>query len=636
MRQSPTRGAQAQNTSAETRKRKQLSALDVSSKKNQGIPLTPASSSSNSRNSVQIDQAIEAQPTSAMETVPPSIGTPWSTTPTIGPAAPTEELAERQRKYQYSYSKNIKSPFLDTMPAEQFPSTEWGEKGIDILKNLGEDSISHIFRAILRSSDSETEVHPKDIDGYLDTLYDSVSSVQSVALLNSDEAFGYWRLAGPNPVSIEPCKSLSHIHFPENMQQGCARKSYESRIRDALRDSRLYQVDYTAFQNFTPSKATKFTMAAIALFEIPSDRLCRERYSLDPLAIQVMCKTSKPQIIFPCDGAQWKIAKCIFSSLDGDYHEAIVHLGRTHLVMESFMVATYRQLPGKHPLFQLLSPHLEGTAFINNAADKDLIGPGGIVEQLVSQKIGEVNDFVGKSVCEFLKQDLTFPALIKAQGMTQDAFPANFPYRDDGMLIWNAIHTWANDFVEIFYPSDSSIKADEYLAAWVSEMVHGGMIAWLQDFQFTKSALVDLLSAIIFTGSAGHASVNFPQRNLMQYTPAWPLGMYNTPPIAKTADETDYLTYLPPVEMAREQARTGFLLGGVHYTQLGNYEGDLLSDRRTKMAHRIFKNNLDAAAIEIEKRNEARVRAWGNSNPDAKAFAYTQFMPEGIPQSINI
>lgn len=148
-----------------------------------------------------------------------------------------------------------------------------------------------------------------------------------------------------------------------------------------------------------------------------------------------------------------------------------MHLGRTHLVMESFMVATYRQLPGKHPLFQLLSPHLEGTAFINNAADKDLIGPGGIVEQLVSQKIGEVNDFVGKSVCEFLKQDLTFPALIKAQGMTQDAFPANFPYRDDGMLIWNAIHTWANDFVEIFYPSDSSIKADEYLAAWVSEMV---------------------------------------------------------------------------------------------------------------------------------------------------------------------
>jgi hypothetical protein len=42
--------------------------------------------------------------------------------------------------------------------------------------------------------------------------------------------------------------------------------------------------------------------------------------------------------------------------------------------------------------------------------------------------------------------------------------------------------------------------------------------------------------------------------------------MYNTPPIAKTADETDYLTYLPPLGSARNQAKTGRLLGGVHVT----------------------------------------------------------------------
>lgn len=74
----------------------------------------------------------------------------------------------------------------------QFLIIYYIEKGIDILKNLGEDSISHIFRAILRSSDSETEVHPKDIDGYLDTLYDSVSSVQSVALVCFLEMFIYY------------------------------------------------------------------------------------------------------------------------------------------------------------------------------------------------------------------------------------------------------------------------------------------------------------------------------------------------------------------------------------------------------------------------------------------------------------
>lgn len=41
------------------------------------------------------------------------------------------------------------------------------------------------------------------------------------------------------------------------------------------------------------------------------------------------------------------------------------HLGNTHVVLEGPLVAMNRCLPKEHPIYDLMKPHLEGTAFIN-------------------------------------------------------------------------------------------------------------------------------------------------------------------------------------------------------------------------------------------------------------------------------
>ncbi|CAN0523301.1 unnamed protein product, partial [Scytosiphon promiscuus] len=46
-------------------------------------------------------------------------------------------------------------------------------------------------------------------------------------------------------------------------------------------------------------------------------------------------------------------------------HEVVSPLGNAHGVLQAAMVAMPRQLPKEHPLYYLLSPHTEGTAFIN-------------------------------------------------------------------------------------------------------------------------------------------------------------------------------------------------------------------------------------------------------------------------------
>ncbi|CAN0414000.1 unnamed protein product, partial [Laminaria digitata] len=73
-------------------------------------------------------------------------------------------------------------------------------------------------------------------------------------------------------------------------------------------------------------------------------------------------------------------------------HEVVSHLGNTHVVLEGAMVSMHRQLPKEHPLYDLLHPHVEGTAYINFHAQDRLIAPGGTVDILTANDITETWD----------------------------------------------------------------------------------------------------------------------------------------------------------------------------------------------------------------------------------------------------
>lgn len=45
----------------------------------------------------------------------------------------------------------------------------------------------------------------------------------------------------------------------------------------------------------------------------------------------------------------------------------------------------------------------------------------------------------------------------------------NFPFYEDASTIYDAIHTFMTSFVESYYNSDSVLKADKELQAWVKE-----------------------------------------------------------------------------------------------------------------------------------------------------------------------
>jgi Lipoxygenase len=60
------------------------------------------------------------------------------------------------------------------------------------------------------------------------------------------------------------------------------------------------------------------------------------------------------------------------------------HLGKTHLAMEPFSVATRAYLPTTHPLGVLLRAHTRFMVFNNDLARKTLIAPDGPTDKLLA------------------------------------------------------------------------------------------------------------------------------------------------------------------------------------------------------------------------------------------------------------
>ena len=143
--------------------------------------------------------------------------------------------------------------------------------------------------------------------------------------------------------------------------------------------------------------------------------------------------------------------------------------------------------------------------------------------------------------------------------------------------------------------------------------------------------LVDALAGIIFTASAQHAAVNFPQAPVMAYTPTIPGAGYAAVPdaIASTS-EPQWLNVLPPIDMAALQLRITYALGSVHYTTLGRYPLGwfLRSGHPAAIQERLssFHHALSTVEAAIDARNAGL----------PPAFQYPYLKPSQIPQSINI
>jgi arachidonate 15-lipoxygenase len=209
----------------------------------------------------------------------------------------------------------------------------------------------------------------------------------------------------------------------------------------------------------------------------------------------------------------------------------------------------------------------------------------------------------------------------------RDAFPV-YPYRDDSLLYWDAIHEWVDTYLRLYYANDTDVQQDFEVQAWGRELAaeDGGRLKGLPgDGAIQRLAdLIEVVTFVIYTCSVQHAAVNFPQYDHMSYVPNMPLAGYRPAPTSQTgASEADYIAMLPTMDMAELQMELGFMLGTVHYTELGRYEARHFSDGRVAAPLKRFQQKLADIGRTIAQRNQSR-------------RSYEILAPQGVPQSINI
>ena len=442
-----------------------------------------------------------------------------------------------------------------------------------------------------------------------------------------DATFAWMRLAGPNPLMIRRLDVLDPRLPITNSQFQIAAPG--DSLAAALAEARLYLADYAILDQAPTSdypNGQKYLAAPLALFVVRKSDL-----RLMPVAIQCQQQPGPTNPIFtPQDGWNWQIAKLFVEVADGNIHEAQMHLGRTHLTMEPFVVSTFRQLAPNHPLRILLEPHFEGTLAINKAAWQHLIADHGAVEKLFSAALPAAHKLTAVGVQQEIMKSL-LPQTFLDRGVADSTALPDYPYRDDALLYWQSIQAWVESYTTIYYPTDSEVVGDPELQQWVRELAaaDGGRLVGLpQQGQGIRcrQELIELVTFVIYTCSVQHAAVNFPQYDLMSYSPNMPLAAYQPPPTTvRGATEADYLATLPTLDMAELQMELGFLLGTIHYTELGGYANEQFAgDGRVAPHLKAFQQSLTDLGSEIEHRNQGRM------------LRYETLLPTGIPQSINI
>ncbi|KAD5508749.1 hypothetical protein R6Q59_030635 [Mikania micrantha] len=500
-----------------------------------------------------------------------------------------------------------------------------------------------------------------------------------------DEEFCRQMLAGVNPCSIQlvtewPLMSKLDPEIYGPPESAITKEIVQNEIGgfmtfdEALAQKKLFMLDYhdllLPYVNKTRDlEGTTLYGSRTLMYLTPTG-------TLRPLAIELTRPPSngKPQwkhVYTPTWDATgawlWKLAKAQVLSHDSAYHQLVSHWLRTHCVTEPYIIATNRHLSQMHPINRLLLPHFRYTMQINALARLALINASGIIEMTFSpgkycmQICADAYDQIWRFDHEALPADLI------SRGMAVEDPTAphgvkltieDYPFANDGLLIYDAIKQWATSYVNHYYPQANLVESDEELQAWWNEIRtvgHGDKKdePWWPQLK-TQNDLIGIVSTIMWVTSGHHSAVNFGQYDFAGYFPNRPTIARNKMPNEDPTDEEwqsfikrpeDVLLKCFPSQFQATQVMAVLDVLSSHSPDEeyigGSIEPAWEAEPAVKAAFEEFQGRLNQVESIIDSRNTdplLRNRSGAGLVPYQllKPYSDTGVTGRGVPNSISI
>jgi arachidonate 15-lipoxygenase len=439
-----------------------------------------------------------------------------------------------------------------------------------------------------------------------------------------DAEFAFARFAGTNPMVIERARSWEAIPPKLRLDATLMAQLTDGgpSLQERVANGNVFVLSYDVLKvsNAADLQNGKFVAPANALFCFAPEM--QMPFAVIPLAIE--CPSGRPdgetEVFTPLDGAQWKAAKRVVGVADVNHAELCLHLARAHFMTVPFAIALRRTLPREHALHQFLIPHLRFNLFVDRMAWLQGVREtaGVLVRSLGGTALWSQD--VAKSVYYgYSFREQHFERDLEARGLADH--PVEFPYRDDGRLLWSALRNFVSAYVSLSYANDGSVADDAALQAFVADATdpNGGNVRGLLagDRLDTRAELVEILTQILFVAGPLHALAHYSSAAQLQDVDANPSWLTTNPIASPGRGE--------PGAAGGAFQYSRVVSTNCRYGSLGDFSDHAIGHREDCRALiAAFGAELERAEREIVVRNERRLAP------------FVHFLPSRIPNGITV
>ncbi|KAK8746648.1 hypothetical protein OTU49_017121, partial [Cherax quadricarinatus] len=357
--------------------------------------------------------------------------------------------------------------------------------------------------------------------------------------------------------------------------------------------------------------------------------------TLDDLKKVFKQSLGEPEVYTPNDPPNtWLVAKMFYNNAEAQHHQALTHLGFTHLLMEGVVICTHRNLSPSHPLFKLMAPHFLFLLAINTRGLEKLVSPGGWVDVCMTQGVKGIFELMKRGFDRWrFDREGQIEKELEARGVLDTDILPYYPYRDDGVPLYNAIKKYVTTVVTHHYDTADKLSQDWELKWWRDELVKprdsNGVglknVPGNSDGFTCVEEVIDVVTVIIATCSLGHSAANFQQYEQYAFVPNYPgILMADVPKEKVNYTEQEIMNLLPNKRMTLDIMVITKLLSSRGTNSLGDFEMQYLYDPVGVQAAEEFQKDLKRLSLDMKKRNIDR------------DWKFEWLDPEIVPNSISV